>query len=100
MLWSQKRSRGSHISIFCYCPDKHQVTHWGITTSGHWTCNACWNVNMSSKDAKFGKVSPFNSNQFEFVSDHETLMKYIYQLCHSLCQIVGTWQSEVILIAF
>src|SRR6218665_1736044 len=98
MLWCQRRSRGSHISIFFYCPDKHQVIHCGIT--GHWTCNACWNVNMSSKDAKFGQVSPFNSNQFELISDHETLMQYMYHLCDSLCQMIGTWQSEVILIAF
>src|SRR6218665_1192781 len=97
MLWSQRRGRRLPNNIFFHCPDKHQVTHWGITC--HWTCNACWNVNMSSKDAKFGQVSPFNSNQFEFISDHEHFMQYMYHLCHSLCQLIGTWQSEVILIA-
>jgi len=30
---------------------------------------------MSSKDAKFGQVSLFNSSQFEFISDDETLMR-------------------------
>src|SRR6218665_1424475 len=50
------RPRSEYEANIRYSPtDKHQVTHWGITY--HWTCNACWDVNMSSKDAKFGQVS-------------------------------------------
>jgi len=55
-------------------------------------------LNMISKDAKFGQGSPFNSNQFEFISDHENFMQYIYHLSHSPCHMIGTWQSEVILL--
>src|SRR6218665_3794935 len=54
---------------------------------------------MSSKDAKFAlQGSPFNSNQFQFISDHENFMQYMYHLCHSPCHMIGTWQSEVVLL--